>query len=68
MAAGNCITKKSMHQASLLCNLESFGLLNTENGEITDDKNRSANTEQSNSVVVELGPGRGYITHALCLL
>lgn len=44
MDAGNCLTKKSMHQASLLCNLESFGLLNTENGETTDDKNRSANT------------------------
>ncbi|CAM6047476.1 unnamed protein product [Sphagnum compactum] len=40
MAAGNCLTKKSMHQASLLRNLESFGLLNTENGETTDDKNR----------------------------
>ncbi len=44
MAAGNCLGKKSMHQASLLWNLESFGLLNTENGETTDDKNRSANT------------------------
>jgi tRNA:m4X modification enzyme len=47
--------------------LESFGLLNTKNGETADDRNASANTgNKSNFAVVELGAGRGYLSHMLC--
>ncbi|CAK9869504.1 unnamed protein product [Sphagnum jensenii] len=59
--------KHALQQASLLGNLESFGLVNTKNGETADDRNGSANTgNKSNFAVVELGAGRGYLSHMLC--
>ncbi len=59
--------KHALQQASLLGNLESFGLLSTKNGENADDRNGSANTgNKSNFAVVELGAGRGYLSHMLC--
>ncbi|CAM6018850.1 unnamed protein product [Sphagnum balticum] len=59
--------KHALQQASLLGNLESFGLLSTKNAETADDRNGSANTgNKSNFAVVELGAGRGYLSHMLC--
>lgn len=56
--------KHVSQQASLLGNLEAFGLLRAECG--SADGKQQQHDAKENWVYVEFGAGRGYLSHMLC--
>ncbi|KAG0564589.1 hypothetical protein KC19_8G123200 [Ceratodon purpureus] len=64
--------KHALQQASLLGNMEAFGLLEKLNEEefansgSTPTENTSASHAAKQNAIVELGAGRGYLSHMLC--